>query len=176
MTMKILCDTREKLPYSFDGYACEVEKATLPIGDYSILGCDDVIAVERKQLDDLVSCLLSGRERFIRELVRARGLKCFAIVVESSLEAIARGQYRSAMKPHAVLQSLFAMQVEHAAPFVFAGDRAAGQYVTFSLLEKYAKSVVNAADRLVEVHPVFGKGGKVDLHAPRNGDNFAFVP
>ena len=174
MSLSILVDSREKLPYDFAGYACSCEKSALPIGDYTVLGLEDSIAIERNTLDDLVACTLDSRKRFIRELVRARGLDCFAVVVEASLQAVASGQYRSGIKPHAVLQSIFSMQVKYGVPFIFAGDRTAGEYVAFSLLEKYAKSVVAAGADLVAAQPVLATGGRVDLHRPRPKSNFAF--
>ena len=175
MTLRVLVDSREKRPYDFAGYGCTCEKSGLKIGDYSVAGLEDSLAIERKALDDLIACTIDSRSRFVRELVKARGLKCFAVVVEASLQAVASGQYRSAIKPHAVLQSIFSMQVKYGVPFVFAGDRHAGEYVTFSLLEKYAKSVVAAGADLVAAQPVLASGGRVDLHRPRpKNSNFAF--
>jgi len=59
--MKILIDTREQQPYDFD---TPFEMGTIPIGDYSIRGLENHIAIERKELNDLISCLTTGRERF----------------------------------------------------------------------------------------------------------------
>ncbi len=135
--MRIAIDNREQLAYSFDGYDCTVEASTLGTGDYSIIGFEDKIAVERKSIDDLLGCLTSGRERFEKELARARSLDRFAVVVESSFEDLAKGQYRSAMKPHAACQSVITWQIRYGTPFVFAGSRKACEYYTYSFLAKY---------------------------------------
>lgn len=61
--MKILIDTREQAPYSFQGkyyQDVKIEHGTLQSGDYSLAGLTDKIAVERKELPDLIQCL--GRE------------------------------------------------------------------------------------------------------------------
>lgn len=136
--VKLIVDSREQVPLDFTGYDCTVERGTLPTGDYSVAGLTDRVAVERKSLDDLIGCLMGdNRDRFERELARARGYDFFAVVVEASWEHLARGQYRSRMKPHSAAQSVVAFQVRYGVPFIFAGTRKAAAYLTHSLLEKY---------------------------------------
>lgn len=136
--MKIVIDSREQAPFEFAGYECSTEAGTLYTGDYSLPGLDRLVAVERKSVDDLLGCLVNAeRDRFERELARASGLERFAVVVEASYQDIARGRYRSRMKPHAALQSLVAFQVRYNAAFVFAGDRAGAEYFTHSFFHKY---------------------------------------
>ena len=136
----ILIDTREQTPYRFDPprYNVSTASAALPAGDYSLPGFEARVAVERKTLEDLVACLKGkNRERFERELARGRPYDLFVVVVEASMADVAQGRYRSDMKPHAVLQSLFAFQVRYGVAFLWAGDRAGGEYATHSLLAKY---------------------------------------
>lgn len=78
--MKIIVDSRERCPYQFQGkhYAgVEIERGSLVTGDYSLHGLADRIAIERKELSDLVQCLGRERERFEREIQRAQGLASF---------------------------------------------------------------------------------------------------
>ena len=49
MDFRIVIDSREKEPYTF---ACEVQKAKLEAGDYSVQGFEQHVAVERKSLPD----------------------------------------------------------------------------------------------------------------------------
>lgn len=136
--MIVIADTREQKPFSFEKYKVQVQRATLPAGDYSIMGFEDRVAIERKELGDLIACLMgSNRERFERELAKAKGYDVFAVVVEASLQDIAEGKYRSEMKPHAALQSVTALMVRHRVPFVFAGNREGAEYMTHSILAKY---------------------------------------
>ena len=139
--MKIAVDNREQLAYSFHGYTCTTEAATLGTGDYSIVGFTDKIAVERKSLDDLLGCLTAGRERFEKELARARSLDRFCVLIEASFEDLAKGMYRSAMKPHSACQSIIAWQIRYGTPFVFAGSRKASEYYCFSFLQKYVHEI-----------------------------------
>lgn len=140
--MKILIDTREQTPFTFQGYDVAPETATLPCGDYSLPGFEDRAAIERKTLEDLVSCLMgSNRDRFERELARGRSYELFAVVVEAAFSDVSRGKYKSDMKPHAALQSLIAFQVRYRVPFIWCGSRAAAEYYTFWTLAKYLREI-----------------------------------
>lgn len=141
--MKLLVDTREQRPFAFTRFQVETERVTLPAADYSLPGFEDRVAIERKELNDLVACLMNGnRDRFERELAKLRFYDLAAVVVEASLDDVSKGRYRSGMKPHAALQSIFAFQVRYHVSFLFCGNRAGAEYVTYSLLEKYLAEVV----------------------------------
>lgn len=140
--MKILVDSREQQPFLFRAFEAEPETATLPVGDYSLPGFQDRVAIERKSLEDLISCLMnSNRDRFERELARARHYELFAVVVEAPLSAVSRGQYRSEMRVEAALQSLITFQVRYRVPFVWCGNRAGAEYMTHGLLSKYLREI-----------------------------------
>jgi hypothetical protein len=138
--MKILIDSREQLPFAFSGKSFEdvtTEAGSLPTGDYSLAGLTDLVAVERKSLDDLAQCLGRERDRFERELVRARGLDAFAVVVEGSFEDLAHGRYKSKLNPHAACQSVLSFSARLGIPFFFAGSRAGAEYATAGFLRQY---------------------------------------
>ena len=67
--LPVIVDSREQVPYLFKYYDAAVTVQGLPTGDYSLAGYEGRVAVERKELDDLVGCLTVGRERFEKELV-----------------------------------------------------------------------------------------------------------
>ncbi|WP_243363054.1 ERCC4 domain-containing protein [Fundidesulfovibrio terrae] len=138
--LRIVVDTREQHPYAFEKYPeAEIIRHGLKTGDYSLAGYEDRMALERKSLDDLIGCLTTGRDRFERELERARALDLFAVIVEASVEDVKRGRYRSKLNPHAALQSVIAFQVRYGTSFVWAGSRAGGEYMAYGLLEKYRR-------------------------------------
>lgn len=140
--MRILIDTREQAPFTFQGYEVDPETGTLSAGDYSLPGFEDRAAIERKELNDLISCLMNNnRERFERELARARHYELFAVVVEASLADVSQGHYRSDMKPQAALQSIITFQVRYRVPFVWAGNRKGAEYITYGLLSKYLREI-----------------------------------
>lgn len=139
--MKILIDTREKCPFNFLSQCgdIETERGTLSLGDYSLAGLENRVAVERKSLADLVMCLGTERERFERELVRARGLEAFAVVVESSWADLATGRYRSKLNPGAAVASVLAFAARYGTSFFFAGNRENAEAVTAGFLRQYLK-------------------------------------
>lgn len=157
--MLILVDNREQRPFPFSGpryEGVEVETGTLAAGDYSLAGLADRVAVERKELSDLVQCLGRERERFERELQRGAALDTFAVVVEASWADLAGGKYRSRLNPHAACQSVAAFMGRYRAPFLFAGSRAAAEYVTWSFLRQYLESARRRWHSIVKAH---GSGG-----------------
>jgi len=138
MTLTIKIDTREQQPYKFESAS---EVGTIPIGDYSLCGLENHIAIERKELNELISCLTTGRERFERELYKARVLDYFALVVEASLSDLANGNYRSQMGPKSAIQSLLAFSIRYRLPIFFCENRKYGRRITESLLCKYAREI-----------------------------------
>lgn len=140
--MRIIADTREQRPFPFAKYEAHVERAALPTADYSLPGFEDRVGIERKELGDLVGCLMgANRERFEKELRRLAVYELKAVVIEASMRDVADGLYWSEMKPHAVLQSVFAFQVRYGVPFLWCSDRAGAEYTTFWLLAKFAREV-----------------------------------
>lgn len=153
--MKIIVDNREQRPFSFrdtryDGVA--VEAGTLAIGDYSLAGLTDRAAVERKELADLVACLGRERDRFERELARGAALDAFAVVVEASWADLASGNYRSRINSHAACQSVLAFAGRYRVPFLFAGSRAAAEYMTWGFLRQYLEGARRRWAAIVKAH------------------------
>lgn len=153
--MKIIVDSREQCPFAFtDSRYSDVELVlcTLAVGDYSLAGLMDKVAVERKELPDLVQCLGRERERFERELQRGMALDAFAVVVEASWADLAAGRYRSRLNPHAACQSVAAFMVRYRCPFLFAGSRAAAEYVAWSFLRQYLEGARRRWKAIAKAH------------------------
>lgn len=145
----IIQDTREQCAYDFAKYpdvVCEV--GALETGDYSLPGFTDRIAIERKTIDDLVGCLSQDRERFQKEMARARNFEHFAVIIEASLPPIMAGRYHSRMNSNSVLQSIAAFSIRYRVPFLFCGDRPGGEAMTYSLLSKFAYEIKKRFERL----------------------------
>jgi DNA excision repair protein ERCC-4 len=113
-----VCDTREKAP--LDLLVPTIVK-TLPVADYSIVGLETKVAVERKSLDDLLMCVGRERERFDRCIRNMRGYEVRVLVVETGWASIELGQWRSQLKPTQVKAALYAW-MKHVS-VVLAGDR-----------------------------------------------------
>ena len=155
-------DSREQNPFTFQGYQADSEPATLPVGDYSLPFWEDRVTIERKTLNDLVGCLMGkDRTRFERELTKGRAYDLFCVIVEASLEDVSRGRYRSEIKPHAVIQSIIVFQVRYGVSFVWAGNRAGAEYVTYSLLSKYLREIGERFKLAMENETPAGEAGAV---------------
>jgi hypothetical protein len=80
---QIIVDSREQKPFDFEEYT--VIESKLEYGDYS-LHPEKALAVERKSLSDLYGTLSGGRERFEREVLKAKQVQGYiVVVVESTL-------------------------------------------------------------------------------------------
>jgi len=164
--LRIIVDTREQRPYQFEKYEVEAIRHTLKTGDYSLAGYEDRVAFERKSLDDLIGCLTTGRDRFERELARAKGLDLFAVVVEASMQDVKQGKFRSKVNPHAALQSIIAFQVRYGCQFIWAGTREEAEYTVHWMLEKFRREQESAK---VDAPTVESVGAKGDSQTPRRG-------
>lgn len=138
--MKIIIDSREQNPYTFGDYPAEVIPGTLQTGDYSLHGFDRPaggIAIERKELPDLLGCLTHDRERFLRELDRLMAFQTAALVIEAPLSLIRAHCYRSRITPEAAEQSLVSIMANYRLPVYFAMDRADGEKFVYDFLRHF---------------------------------------
>ena len=152
--MTIIVDSREQAPFAFehDRYGVQIQQGALTVGDYSLVGLTDKVAVERKELSDLVLCLGRERERFERELQRGAALDAFAVVVEASWADLAGGNFRSQLNPHAACQSTLAFMARYRVPFLFAGSRPAAEYSVWGFLRQYLEGARKRWASIVKAH------------------------
>lgn len=140
----ILVDTREQTPLCFSD-AVKVERATLATGDYSIAGCTDRVAIERKSLADLVACCGRDRERFLDCCRRLRDFQLGLIVVEATTLDVAAKLYRSRMRPASVIGTMLAIHVDYGVPTLWAGNADdAAKMVERILLRVWRKRVAES--------------------------------
>ena len=131
-------DSREQKPWPFPNAV--VKK--LDAGDYSLVGFEDQIAIERKEISDLFGTAGRGRRRFERELVRLSTLRYAALVIEANLDQILiQPPIYSKMNPKALAASLMAWSVRFNLHVFFASNRATGFAVCRHLLEKFWKEI-----------------------------------
>jgi len=158
--MIIVCDTREKenSAYSFPKY--EVKRKKLDSGDYSILGMESRISLEKKELPDIYNCCGNDRKRFVSELTRLSLFEYAAIIIESTMsdfilypEAFNKKllkrckrnltlDYKTLkmkMSPKAAINSLFAWSIRYDVHVFWCGSREYGQATALRLLEKFYK-------------------------------------
>ena len=136
----IICDTREQIPFEFSP-AVQVVGRTLIVGDYSILGLEDLIVVERKTLSDLLGSITNGRERFLKKLRQMRGYRFAALVVEAEWPAILEGRFPQAVSVNSVIGSLMAFAIKCGVIPIMAKDHATGAVLTERLLLNFARLI-----------------------------------
>ena len=159
--LRIIRDSREQAPFTFSGLPVEVSVSALEAGDYSVRGFERRVAVERKELGDLVGCLGANRERFQRELARLRGYDCAAVVVEAPVVALRTGRYLGRLDAGAAWQSVLAFSMRFRVPFFFCADRADAEAVTFDLLRHFARDRWRELQALTAGRTVSNSGQKV---------------
>lgn len=138
----VVVDTREQAPYTFDGFRnwiSGVEFRGLKTADYSVVGYEDVIAVERKSLADMVSSLMDGRARFLREMERLAEFRYKCICIEAS-RAQLKSPYRfaAAVKahPNGIVGSLDAIAARYGIVIHYGDNRELTEEFVASYLSK----------------------------------------
>jgi len=143
----IAIDTREQSPLKFT--RLEAVERALFTGDYSIMGLEEEFAIERKSLDDLANCCLSGkRDRFEHELHRLRGYRFRRLLIVGTREDIAAGLYHSRILPKAVLATLGAFEVRYSVPLVFCPSPEEAARVIESWAFYYCRETLKLAHAL----------------------------
>ena len=121
-------DTREQIP--LDLAPLQTTVGTLTTGDYSVVGLEHVVSIERKSLPDFLGCVGTERERFDREVMRLLAFDVKALVIEATWQDLERGEWRSRITPQAAIGSLLGW-IATGLPILMAGDHArAGRYVS----------------------------------------------
>jgi hypothetical protein len=141
----IAIDTREQRPWKtrLASYGKILDlpsvRTKLDASDYSVVGHEREIGIERKSIGDWVGTLFGGWGRFTRELERAKTLHRFLIIVEGSREDIYARRYVSKVAPASVLGRSDAIVVDHGVPVVFAGNRDEAQRLGMWALVRWAR-------------------------------------
>lgn len=140
----IIVDTREQLPYTFDGMGLIVPTIVqgLHSGDYSIDGLDEIVAVERKSLDDLYGSTTWGRKRFEAEIGRLSDLPGFAaVMIEADWREIAapaehRPGWENRTDPRSVVGTINSWSIRYPrVHWLACGSRREAEIRTFQILQ-----------------------------------------
>lgn len=148
----IIKDSREKKGWNFRASAnCRgmiVRK--LETGDYSLVDYEDLIMIERKSLSDLWGTLLTSRERFIKEMERAKEIPIRYLVIEGTLSDVMHGLKYSKVGPDYILSSLMSLEVKYGIHVIYTSKRkdVAQQYVRKLL----AKLFQYCEDKVITKH------------------------
>lgn len=134
----VAVDTREQKPFDLLGFA--VMRKTLTTGDYSIVGYEDRVAVERKSYDDAWGSMSGGRARFERCVERLSRIERPAIVIEASITRLAEQHpLVERVGPASVVGGFISYAAHYRIPVFFADDRVRAERVTLRFLASFWK-------------------------------------
>jgi len=136
----VVVDTREQTPFDLEPFGVEHVRRTLKTGDYSAVGMEHRVTVERKRVGELFGCFARERERFRREFERMASFEYAAVVIEGSLADVLRGDPRSEVRPATVINSLHSWSVRYGVHVWYAGDRECAAATCVRLLESFWKA------------------------------------
>lgn len=117
----IALDTREQV-VGFVPLTVPIVVGKLPMGDLSVPGFEDRVAVDRKQLGDFIGCVTRDRERFTRLLEKMATLDFGAVVVEASFADVRARKYRSQVEPAFVIGAAARITTKYGVPVFFCGS------------------------------------------------------
>ena len=143
--MKIIVDSRERRPLDFH-VSTRIEGVIvrkLDVGDYSIEGMEDQVAIERKSASDLFGTLGKNHKRFNREIDRAKDYDYFAVVVEANYSDIKYKNFENAfyckIPGYIISQICMTLKLKHGIDFIFCKDRKEAKDLIRDLLFAYSK-------------------------------------
>lgn len=148
----IVIDSMEKAPWIFEGLTQRRRGRDIPIvvptitvrlasGDYSILGLEDQIAVERKSPKDLISTIASFRNRFIRELERLNDMDFAAVIIEAEwAKTLNFCESSTRYNPRSLDSSILAwMQRYPGVHWIWRPGRFAAAKTAWKIFDRYVK-------------------------------------
>ena len=145
-----IVDTREQHPW--DLAPLKTQAGTLDTGDYTLAGCENVVRIERKSLEDLLACVGRERERFDREIQRLLAFPVRILIVEATWAQIEAGQWRSKVTPEAAIGSLLGWQAAGISVHCVSDHGQAGRHAA-RLLYTVAKRRYRELRAIVACHP-----------------------
>lgn len=160
--MTILCDNREPhgdgtLLHPWQAYwpaDVRVVRGTLETGDVALAALPDGAICERKTCSDFLAAIGRERERFSRELRRARYVGSFTIIVEGTLADVLTANHARGQLSEAAIFGTVASWTRRGAPVLFAGTVHAAADLAYRLLAGQVREIERTAKAISKVEAV----------------------
>lgn len=148
----VIRDTREKTGYGWTFHAhtyaqrrppnCEgMLITTLKTGDYSLVGYEDILTIERKESFGELWNNYQHRNRFEEEMERMSQLKHKLVIIESCLTPdifdLSPPQFTKSVPGKALIRWLMSLTVKYGVPFIPAG--ACGKKLAQQFMEEVVR-------------------------------------
>ncbi len=137
----VIIDTREQSAWEFDADRFAPISQKLVTGDYSVLGLEDYLTIERKSLGDAVSSVIQDWLRFRKVLYRMAGMEIAIVLIEANADDIWQKRYESDALPASVMGKLMSITTDHGIPVVFGGTREASIAYSEQFIELAVKKL-----------------------------------
>ena len=144
----IVVDSREKNPYLFETMSIDKKlyrippvRRCLPSGDYSILGYESEISLERKSVSDFIRSITYERKRFEREIEKLTKIRRALVLVEGRFSDVilSGGGVKSLINSESITGTVASWYVRYGIPFYFVAGREESEKFCFKILSKYYK-------------------------------------
>jgi len=136
----VVIDSAEHMGYTFERFTNWFSgsiRKRLVAGDYTILGMEEEVAVERKTVPDLVRSIIQERKDFIEKCEALSALRKKCIAIEGSATSLKTPYEDSQAHPNAVYGSLLAAQERWDIPVYFLDNFLLAEEFVASMLSKY---------------------------------------
>jgi len=137
--LEIVIDTREQLPWRFNKYDdVSIFAKKLDEGDYSIYGFEDQIAIERKGMNDFLSSITQGRERFEREIERLSAKRFKFIIVEKTLHIVfTETILNRRIHPNSIIGTLASWHMKYGVQFFFMENAKYAEEMAYRIFKNF---------------------------------------
>lgn len=152
----IIIDTREQTPWPFRDVVDTIKQQRtilvarsvregLKTGDYSIVGCEDKLTIERKSGDDIISSVSYGRDRFLREHQRMQAMiaagGCACVVIEAPLTEIQKtiADRQGKFTFQSFWKTYVSWMTQFCVPWLFCQSRRGAELTAFHIMKSYWK-------------------------------------
>lgn len=144
--LKIIIDTREQKPWSFDEHSTAHRK--LDTGDYSVEGLEHLLAIERKRnVAEIANNITESRFKDVID--RLKAFKYAFILLEFDLNNVLEYPIGSTIpkrlwskiriSPQYILKHLTDLQVEHNIHVLFCGSSSNAEKLALSIMKRVYK-------------------------------------
>ena len=136
-----MIDTSEQKPFEFPGI--ETQRGNLFTGDYSLLGYEDRVTVERKGYEDAWQCSAKESQRFEECVQRMAAMDRALIVIEPSLKKYSKKpKHVERVTPATAVGRYVSWMAKYRVPVVWCENRSYAARITARFLAAYLSHCV----------------------------------
>jgi ERCC4-type nuclease len=138
----VIVDTREQAPWHFLNIepwkiVPLITDRALESGDYSIAGAESRIAIERKSVQDFLSSITAGRDRFEREFERLSVYEHASVVVEGDWDDVFNALKSTKINADSVVGTVASWTMRYRVHWWFCFSRRHAEMWTLQLLYQW---------------------------------------